>query len=194
MTSSAPSSPTVLMVPGLGNSGPGHWQSLWENNRNDCCRAELGNWDTPGKGDWVDRLDKAIARMSGPVVLVAHSLGCHAVAWWAATGATARTGKVIGALLVAPPDVDDDPAIPAIAGFGPTPKNRLPFPSVLAASRNDPYIRFEQARMLADRWGSAFEDVGVAGHINAASGLGSWPFGQALLIKLIDAVQSKPAE
>src|SRR3546814_9906144 len=49
---------------------------------------------------------------------------------------------------------------------------RSPFPSILVASRNDPYISFGRARLLAQFWGSRFADAGEAGHINADSALG----------------------
>jgi predicted alpha/beta hydrolase family esterase len=177
--------PIVLTVPGLDNSGPDHWQTLWEQERADCIRVELGMWDRPHRNTWVNKLNHAIRDADRPVVLAAHSLGCHAVAWWAALEQPKSDSPVIGALMVAPPDVDWFPLDPRISGFAPTPRTPLPFPSILVASRSDPYIGPRAARDLAARWGSAFADVGDAGHINASSRLGSWRFGQFLLERLL---------
>ena len=178
--------PTILTVPGLLNSGPDHWQSLWEKTLPDCHRVDLGSWDAPQRNAWVTNLSHAIARTSGPVVLAAHSLGCHAVAWWAAFETAEWHDKVLGALLVAPPEVDSGSVDRRLVGFGPTPKAILPFPSIVAASRNDPYISFASARRLSQFWGSQFADAGEIGHINADSGLSEWRFGQFLLQRLIN--------
>lgn len=179
--------PLILTVPGLANSGPDHWQTRWERDRPDCRRVELGMWDRPHRNTWVNQLNLAIHRADRPVVLVAHSLGCLAVAWWARYERPSETHPVIGAMLVAPPEVDFFPLDERLSQFSPTPAERLPFRSVLVASRNDPYIGINTARQLARTWGSAFVDVGQAGHINADSGLGDWAFGQALLEQLLSS-------
>ncbi len=177
--------PLVLTVPGLDNSGPGHWQSIWERERMDCERAELGMWSSPHRNSWVTALNSAIRQAGRPVILAAHSLGCLAVAWWAALEAQSYGGPVAGALLVAPPDVDTAGPDPRLTGFGPAPKIILPFPSVTIASSNDPYIDVARARSLAKFWGSHFVDVGEAGHINGDSGLGDWREGQVWLDRLL---------
>jgi len=191
--------PVILTVPGLGNSGTGHWQTAWEASLpgcpslSSCRRVDLGLWDDPHRNTWVNKLNLAIQRAEGPVILAAHSLGCMAVAWWAEyeqPGGTlqhgpADGGKVIGALLVAPPDVEDRPLDRRLTRFAPVPASPLPFPSILVASRNDPYLTMAQARRLARGWGSRLADAGEAGHINAQSGLGDWAFGRLLLNTLL---------
>lgn len=180
--------PVILTVPGLGNSGPGHWQTIWEAQLPRCRRIDLGLWENPHRNTWVNKLNLAIQRAEGPVVLAAHSLGCLAVAWWAEyeqPGGPVDGGKVIGALLVAPPDVEERPIDRRLTCFAPVPERALPFPSVLVASRNDPYLTMAQARGLARRWGARLADAGEAGHINAASGLGDWAFGRLLLNTLL---------
>jgi len=176
--------PLVLLVPGLNNSGQGHWQTLWETQRRDTRRVELGLWAQPDRAVWVDRLNAAIAEAERPVLLAAHSLGCLTVAWWAQTADPALLAKVAGALLVAPPEVDHRTNDPRVASFAPTPREPLPFPAILVGSHNDHYMRFAVARAWAARWGCRFADAGKVGHINAASGLGDWPFGQFLLGQL----------
>jgi len=98
---------------------------------------------------------------------------------------------VTGALLVAPPDCDWMETPETIGGFGPTPRVPLPFPSILVASRDDPYVFFERAHSIGKFWGSEFVDAGHVGHINADSGLGDWSFGQGLIERLINNAQEQ---
>jgi len=181
--------PVVLTIPGLNNSGPGHWQTIWDQKRGDCSRVDLGSWASPNRNAWVNRLDNAIREAArehdAPIILAAHSLGCIAVAWWGALQSQPWGWPVAGALLVAPPDCDRMETPETIGGFGPVPKASLPFPSVLVASRNDPYIFYERAHSIGKYWGSRIVDAGHSGHINADSNLGEWRFGQALLDGLI---------
>ena len=183
----------ILTIPGLHNSGPTHWQSLWEHKFADCERVDLGRWSNPDKDEWVKRIAEAIDAESEPVLIAAHSLGCHAVGWWNALERPGADSKVLGALLVAPPQVEGPGIDPRIAGFAPVVRQRLPFTSILAASQNDPYIPFGQAKKLARIWGSRLVDVGPLGHINADSGIGNWPYGRYLLDRLIAAVAPRPA-
>jgi uncharacterized protein len=173
----------ILMVPGRNGSGPGHWQSRWERNLKTARRIEQDDWDRPDKDLWVGNIIRAVAASARPAVLVAHSLGVHAIAHAAEK---LPKGSVTGAFLVAAPDLDrpesfpreSDGAWPAgVFGFSPIPRHRLAFPSVLVASADDPYSSIERARELARDWGSRLIEIGPAGHINTASGHGPWPDG-----------------
>lgn len=175
---------SILILPGLDNSGPRHWQSYWE-LLGHCSRVDLGNWERPKLHDWVPALDRAIREAPRPVVLAAHSLGCFAAAWWATLcWVDALKEKVRGALLVAPPDVDALDVDTRIRDFRPLPRLRLPFRSVVVASRNDPYADFNRASEIAAAWGSELVDVGPSGHVNAESGLREWPRGLRLVAEL----------
>ena len=169
----------VFIVPGLGNSGPDHWQTHFERTNPDFTRIEQREWNTPDRTEWVETLEQALAGEDlSRVVLVAHSLGCATVAHWAA-----QYGHCIkGALLVAPSDVETAhyAAFPT-TGFGPMPLQRLPFPSKLVMSQNDEWTTPARARQFAEAWGSELVDIGEAGHINVASGYGPWPAGLELL-------------
>ncbi len=178
--------PVELIIPGLFGSGPDHWQSRWLVLRPNAVRVELGRWHEPSRALWVAHLDRAIGRHRGPVVLVAHSLGCLAIAWWAQEASAPRLFKVHGALMVAPPDVDRPDVHPLLRPFAPAPLEALPFPSMLVASRDDLYADFAQLERLSRAWGSELIDVGRLGHINAESALGDWPQGLALLDRLTD--------
>lgn len=173
--------PRILMVPGLNNSGPGHWQTLWEEALPDCQRVPLGNWAQPDRDIWVNRLDVAIREADRPVLLVAHSLGCLAVAWWAATLWPGADCPVAGALLVAPPEVDHRLDDPRVSSFAPIPRAPLPFPTILVGSHDDHYMSLPTVQALARDWGARFADAGRVGHINAESGLGDWEEGRAWL-------------
>lgn len=169
----------ILLVPGLGGSGLGHWQRIWAGALARARMVQQASWDEPTVVGWIDGIDAAIDAADTPVVLVAHSLGCVAVAHWAERVPDSR--RVVGALLVAPCDVERSDACEAIARFAPAPAAALPFRSTVVASRDDPYVEFGRAQCFATRWGSAFVDAGPIGHINAASDLGDWSFGQVLL-------------
>ena len=88
--------PRILTIPGLWNSGADHWQTRWERERDDCARIELGCWDDPIRNVWMSRIDQAIYEARGDIVLVAHSLGCHAVAWWAKQLGPSGSARVRG--------------------------------------------------------------------------------------------------
>jgi predicted alpha/beta hydrolase family esterase len=173
-------SSTVLLLPGWQNSGPGHWQTEWERVHGDQ-RVQQHEWMRPLRGDWSARV---VADAAGPVVLAAHSLGCILTAWWAAH--TRHAHKVRGALLVAPGDVERPDLAAQIPGWAPIARQALPFPAVLVSSRNDPYCSFERAQAMAADWGARCIDYGERGHINAESGLGTWPEGRAMLQSLAD--------
>lgn len=170
-------SAAMLMLPGLDNSGPRHWQSHWESLPGSS-RVDFGSWAEPRLHDWVPKLDRTVRECPRPVVLVGHSLGCLAATWWSALYWTeALREKVRGALLVAPPDVDALDTDPRLRDFRPLPRVLLPFSSILVASRNDPYASFERSAEMGRMWGSEFVDAGSIGHINAASGIGEWSAG-----------------
>ena len=172
---------SILLLPGWENSGPQHWQSLWEREHG-YLRVEQHDWMRPLRGDWVARLEEVLLTREEPAVLVAHSLGCILVAAWASV--SRHTARVKAALLVAPGDVEREELRGPLPSWSPIALQPLPFPSVLVTSRNDPYCLPERAQRLADAWGSRRVDAGEAGHLNADSGLGAWPEGHRLLQEL----------
>lgn len=201
----------VLVLPGWQNSGPAHWQSRWE-AAHGYTRVQQHDWERPLRGDWLMQLEEAVLRSNGgpnggriPIqdddtsgdsgartkldsdphlVLVAHSLGCIQVAAWAAH--SKNTARVKAALLVAPGDVEREALRALLPSWSPIVRQPLPFKSILVASRDDPHCSFDKAERLARDWGAELVDLGNAGHINADSGLGDWPQGQALLRRLHD--------
>jgi hypothetical protein len=165
----------VLLLPGWMNSGPDHWQSLWEQQYGDL-RVEQDDWAWPRRGDWMARLEEVLLSGNDPAVLVAHSLGCLLVAAWAAH--SRHTARVSGALLVAPPDVQRKDLPPQLTTWRTVPRERLPFPSVTVFSEDDPYADPHESRELAASWGSEPVSAGARGHLNGESGLADWPEGR----------------
>jgi predicted alpha/beta hydrolase family esterase len=176
--------PTVLIVPGLREHVAEHWQTVLAarlprvrvvppmGRKNLDCHAR------------VESLEYEVGRIGGPIVLVAHSGGVITVAHWAHT----QRRPIRGALLATPPDFEQPmpegyPTMEALraAGWLPVPRDPLPFPSIVAASRNDPLGRFERVTELASDWGSRCVDLGEVGHLNPASGFGEWPQAQSFI-------------
>ena len=175
--------PPVLILPGYGDSGPQHWQSLWQSAEPSFRRVQQRDWEHPVCAEWCAALEQAVAHSGPETLLVAHSLGCLLVAHWAA----ASTQRIRGALLVAVPD-PAGPAFPQEAsGFAPLPRQRLRFPSIVVASSDDPYGSPGHSAACAVAWGSRLVEIGAAGHINAGSGLADWPAGRELLRDLAAA-------
>ena len=168
---------TILIVPGLGNSGPQHWQSLWEKQYS-FTRIDQKEWDTPVCSDWIENINNEVKKHDyANVILVGHSLACSTIAYWAQKFNLA----IKGALLVAPSDTEAESYPAGTSGFEPVPLFKLPFKSMVVVSANDYYVTIERAQLFADSWGSELVNVGNAGHINVSSGFGEWNYGLKLL-------------
>ena len=173
--------PTVLIVPGLREHVDTHWQTLLALDL-EAQRRKVKTVPPMGRGDLdcaarVAAIERAARAISGPIVIVAHSGGCLMAAHWAQQ--TER--PVHRALLATPPDFEQPmpegyPTIDELehSGWLPVPRKRLPFPSVVAASRDDPLGRFDRIEQLARDWGSKVVDLGFVGHLDPASGYGRW--------------------
>ena len=94
--------------------------------------------------------------------------------------ASELTGKRI-AFLVAPSDTEAPSYPDCTTGFQPMQFEPLPFPAIVVASSNDPYVAPQRARQFAQAWGAEYVEIGDAGHINGDAGYGPWPEGEQLL-------------
>jgi uncharacterized protein len=175
---------SVLVLPGWHDSGPQHWQTIWEQEEPSFRRVQQKDWERPQLSDWIERISREVGRARSPIVFAAHSLGCIALAHWTQTASPELVSRIKGALLAAPADVDRPECPEPIKNFAPVPRGRLPFASVVVASSDDPYIPLARAREFAGLWGSCFVDIGPADHI--ATDMGDWPEGKRLLRNLID--------
>jgi len=186
MTSKA--TPTILMVPGLRDHVAEHWQTLLQARLPKAASVPPLEHDKLSCAARVAALDAALAKIDGPVILVAHSAGVMITVHWAR-----RHGrKIHGALLAAPADLETPlpegyPTFDALVqnGWLAIPREPLPFPSIVGASRNDPLARFERVQGLAKAWGSRLVDLGEVGHLNPAAGFGAWPMAETLIDELV---------
>jgi predicted alpha/beta hydrolase family esterase len=178
--------PRVLMQPGWQNSGPEHWQTLWERRFGaSATRVEQRDWSHPDRAEWAAMLKAYVLADERPAIIIAHSLGCIATAMLIADAELADAGparsRVAGAVLVAPADTERPDVDPVLADFTPIPKGALGIPTLVIASSNDPYCAVERARSFADRWKADLHILQQAGHINTEAGFGAWPEGWELV-------------
>lgn len=187
---------TVLVVPGLRDETPGHWQALLAGEMlNTVSLPAMGrtNIDLTAR---IGQIEEAVRAIAGPVIVVAHSGGVIATVHWAK-----RTrARIHGAFLATPPTFSDPlgPEFPALAeferqGWTPVPRSPLPFRTIVAASRNDPLGAYEGVCELARASGARVVDLGESGHLNPASGFGPWPMAAQLIRDLADATTTKEA-
>ena len=175
--------PHIFTLPGWQGSGAQHWQIRWANLYGDQV-VEQHDWMQPLRGDWITRLEDAVQNQLSQnpdqnIAFVAHSLGCHLLASWAALSPNVK--HVAGALLVAPPDTARADFPPQMHSWRKPVLNKLPFQTTLVASSDDPFSSLSASEALAQLWGADLIKLGARGHINAESGLGDWPEGRALL-------------
>ncbi|MGW0026522.1 RBBP9/YdeN family alpha/beta hydrolase [Rhodococcus sp. NPDC003383] len=183
------SSPTVVIVPGLRDHVADHWQTLLAERLDDARIVPPLEHHKLDRAARVAALDAVLADIAGPVVLVAHSAGVVTTVHWAQN----PTRPIQGALLATPADVelplpDGYPTTGELehGGWTPIPRRTLPFPSIVAASRNDPLAGFRRVAGMAEAWGSRLVDLGDVGHLNPAAGYGFWSDAETLLQELID--------
>ena len=179
--------PTLVIVPGLADSSPDHWQTRWAEQFG-AARVRQDDPEAPTTQGWAARLQEVVETTPGDLVLVGHSAGVLTIVHWARL--YGGNERVRGALLVSPTDAeqaDMGELAPAVLHLAPVPLDPLPFPALVVASENDPYVSFERAQVFADAWEAAFVTAGEAGHINVASGHGDWPEGEVLLSEVLHA-------
>jgi predicted alpha/beta hydrolase family esterase len=173
----------IVFVYGYDGSGAGHWQRWLEhqlrNRRVDLQFPDLPEPTAPRKDVWVRELARLVVGSPTPVILIAHSLGC-----WAVDHLLNEHGaaNVHAALLVAPPS----PFLlfEPVESFLPPPRNRSAWApiagrSLLVGSDDDDFTSPDELRQIGEQIGVAVHMLAGAGHINAASGFGPWPFALA---------------
>lgn len=179
----------LLLLPGLFGSGPGHWQHFWQEDIANSEIVEQANWDFAQAGPWIEKVEAAL-EAAGEAYIVAHSLGCILAAKLAARNSAVR---IKGALLVAPCDLPEtDKLHPGTLAFGDMPTQPLPFPSITVGSLDDKYMSLEHLTHYTGLWRSDTRNIGLAGHINIASGFGRWTGGYMLLDLLKQKVKATP--
>lgn len=179
---------TILIIPGLRDHVEEHWQTYLAKKLPNCRTVPPMQTDKLNLDARIDAIEQQLATIEGPVILVAHSAGVLMTVHWAAR----FKRPILGALLVAPPDLnaqwpENYPTSASLQQFGwsPLPTQPLPFPSILVASSNDYLASLDAATQMANQWGSRLYNAGDVGHLNPASGYGEWPLAE----QLIDALE-----
>ena len=177
----------LLILPDRGDAGPDHWQSRWQAKLSTARRVVQDNWQTPNRDQWVGRIIEATTQTSRPIVFLAHGLGVTALVH---TAPKLPRASVAAAFLVAPVDAEEgDLESDIYDGFTPIPRDPLPFPSMLVASRSDPACRYDRADDLGHAWGSFVIDGGAIGGINIDSGHGPWPEGSLTFARFLSSIK-----
>lgn len=176
-----------IIIPGLHNSDPEHWQSYFERSSPaDFIRIEQKDWDRPDCETWITQIEKALAHFDhSKLILIGHSIGCMAIVHW-----LKQYGHAIkGTFLVAPSDADKDGFPSYISGFSPIPMNPLSCPSFLVASTDDHVTSLQRSEEIAKAWGSELILLEEAGHIESKSGYGEWKEGLKMIERLRNEVR-----
>jgi predicted alpha/beta hydrolase family esterase len=176
MTSCRTPRTRLLIVPGLHDSGPAHWQSWLQSLVRGAVRVTQDDWSDPHLERWAARIDAALhAAGPGPWVAAAHSFGALALA---AHLARRPDSPIAAALLVAPADPDKFGLARAL------PAGALPRWTTVVASESDPWMPLSQSRNWARCWGSHLVNLGDAGHINADAGFGPLPLARQWVLAM----------
>lgn len=163
----------LVLIPGFKNSGPEHWQSLWQDHSPAFQRISHSHWNAPDIEHWIDATRRLLAQRQRPSILIGHSLGALAATCLAAE----LHPLVAGVMLVAPPRPSRFEAVERV------PHTRLEIPAMVVASQTDPIMPFSRAEHWSHLWGAELVDIGDAGHINAEAGYGLWWQGLELLLR-----------
>ncbi|QNN55680.1 alpha/beta hydrolase [Diaphorobacter ruginosibacter] len=200
MTNRYPDDITFVLVPGLRDHVEDHWQTHLQKELQDELQRAVTvpplEHDKLSREARVQALVRTLDGVQGPVVLVAHSAGVMTTVHWALRSAQQSEQQhgrpILGALLATPADVEEPmpagyPTVDQLQSHGwtPIPRQRLPFPAWVAASRNDPLASYARAEQMSRDWGAELVDLGEVGHLNPAAGFGKWPGVHALLRRLV---------
>ncbi|WP_462380484.1 RBBP9/YdeN family alpha/beta hydrolase [Pseudomonas sp. Marseille-QA0892] len=180
-----------LIIPGWHGSPDNHWQSHWERTLPYASRVEQADWLRPDRDLWIAALQHAVMSDASPTVLIAHSLGCATVAHWARQAPIVLKRRVLGALLIAPADVERPGCPEALRPFAPLPDKALPFPALLVGSDNDPAATAERALHMGRLWSAETEILSGVGHLNVASGHTQWHEGFVYLDRLRRLIEER---
>jgi predicted alpha/beta hydrolase family esterase len=172
----------LVLVPGLYDSGPEHWQSLWQARHSFFLRVTQRNWNNPDIELWISAIRRLLATRKRPAILIGHSYGALASCCIADDG----LHDIAGLLLVAPAE----PAKFEVEDR--VPERNLGVPCMVVASHNDPVMRYRRAIHWSTVWGGDLIDLGEAGHINCEAGFGPWPYGLELLKSLVERIEAAP--
>jgi uncharacterized protein len=171
-----------INIPGLHDSDKFHWQTKFERaDPKNFIRVTQENWDEPDCNTWINQIELELKDFNhSELILIGHSIGCMAIVKW-----FEKFGHIIkGVLLVAPSDSERDGYPSYISGFVPIPIFKMPFPTIVVASKNDHVTEIVRSKEFAHNWGSELVMLENAGHIEPKSGFGDWEYGLELINRL----------
>lgn len=166
----------VLLLHGWGGSDYPHWQS-WlageiARDYGTVSFPLLENPHFPTKARWMQQI-KEILKEQKPDTVICHSM---AGTLWFHLCNEAEIASVKRLLLVAPPRLDVK--LDTIKSFFPVaaPTDLHAEEILLVTSTNDPYLDVDEAKALQEVLDIPMMVIEGAGHINADSGYGEWPW------------------
>lgn len=166
----------VLLLHGWGGSDDPHWQA-WlageiAKDYGTVAFPLLDNPHFPTKNRWVKQV-KALLKEFRPDLVICHSL---ANTLWFHLCNEGEIEPVKRLLMVAPPRMDLE--LDTIKTFFPVepPKALFANEVMLVTSDNDPYMNTVEAAALQKALGVEMKVLENAGHINADSNFGEWPW------------------
>ncbi|MCW8896201.1 alpha/beta hydrolase [Sulfurimonas sp.] len=166
----------ILILHGWGGSNFPHWQS-WlageiAKDYGKVSFLRLNDFDFPNKSEWKHQLIKELEDFK-PDIVICHSLAN--ILWFHICNDTILT-EVEKLYLVVPPSLKCD--IPELESFYPCeiPTNLYAKEALLISSTDDPYMTQDEVKALQNELNIPMKVLEGAGHINADSGFGEWPW------------------
>ena len=166
----------TLLLHGWGGSDHPHWQA-WlageiAKDYGIVAFPLLDNPHFPTKDRWMKQVKTLLSEFK-PDVVICHSLGCTL---WFHLCLEEEIDPVKRLLLVAPPRLDLE--LDTIKSFFPVvvPEFLFAEEALLVTSDDDPYMSAEEASALQEILDVEMKVLESAGHINADSGYGEWPW------------------
>lgn len=166
----------VLLLHGWGGSDYPHWQS-WlgaelVKNYGKVSFLEFSNFKFPDLESWKKELSEELQEFQPDIVI------CHSLAntlWFHLTQAS-NIKQVAKLYLVAPPSFSC--SVPELQNFFPlpTPTKTNAKNTLLIGSSNDPYMNVSELEILHKSLNVELKIIQDAGHLNADSGYGEWPW------------------
>jgi len=172
----------VLILHGWGGSDFPHWQSHLASKvakeYGTVSFPLLDNCHFPSKNRWVKQVKKILKEFK-PNTVVCHSLA-NTLWFWLCQEEMETVERLF---MVSPPSLSTKED--TIKTFFPCsiPQNIYAKELHLIVSDNDPWVKLDEAKKMAETIGATYTVVEDAGHINADSGYGKWKLIEDLVLK-----------
>jgi uncharacterized protein len=169
----------IVIVPDHGGVDARHWLAHWRSNYPRVMRLAGHDTHELSCRKWVRGIDEAVAACGPHTTIVAHGLGCLAVAHWAQIS----TRPIDAAMLVSVSDPASERFPKNASGFRPVPRSVLPFRTLIVATETDGDYRHALDR--AHEWDASLVVVGRISHDTHPQARQTWDEGLNLLWNLV---------